>query len=137
MRWAPTDWCASTSTAGGAAPRGAPGSPGWGRGRGGWGKAGRPAPPAGGSPSGPRRGGGGLECVGRPVASLVDLAFGPGKVTVPIAADESIRRAADPCRVRELEAADIAVLKVQPLGGVRACLRIAEDIGLPVVVSSA
>jgi O-succinylbenzoate synthase len=26
---------------------------------------------------------------------------------------------------------------VQPLGGVRACLRIAEDIGLPVVVSSA
>jgi O-succinylbenzoate synthase len=29
------------------------------------------------------------------------------------------------------------VLKVQPLGGVRACLRIAEDIGLPVVVSSA
>jgi O-succinylbenzoate synthase len=31
----------------------------------------------------------------------------------------------------------VAVLKVQPLGGVRACLRIAEDIGLPVVVSSA
>ena len=29
------------------------------------------------------------------------------------------------------------MLKVQPLGGVRACLRIAEDIGLPVVVSSA
>ena len=58
-------------------------------------------------------------------------------VDVPIAADESIRRAADPYRVRDLEAADIAVLKVQPLGGVRACLRIAEDIGLPVVVSSA
>ena len=56
---------------------------------------------------------------------------------MPIAADESIRRAADPYRVRDLEAADIAVLKVQPLGGVRACLRIAEDIGLPVVVSSA
>jgi O-succinylbenzoate synthase len=39
--------------------------------------------------------------------------------------------------VARLEAADIAVLKVQPLGGVRACLRIAEQIGLPVVVSSA
>jgi O-succinylbenzoate synthase len=39
--------------------------------------------------------------------------------------------------VRALDAADIAVLKVQPLGGVRACLRIAERIGLPVVVSSA
>ncbi|MDP3894894.1 enolase C-terminal domain-like protein, partial [Nocardioides sp.] len=58
-------------------------------------------------------------------------------VDVPIAADESIRRAEDPYRVRDLEAADIAVLKVQPLGGVRACLRIADDIGLPVVVSSA
>ena len=59
------------------------------------------------------------------------------RVDVPIAADESIRRAADPYRVRDLEAADVAVLKVQPLGGVRACLRIADDIGLPVVVSSA
>ncbi|HET7432725.1 MAG TPA: enolase C-terminal domain-like protein, partial [Nocardioides sp.] len=39
--------------------------------------------------------------------------------------------------VRDLDAADIAVLKVQPLGGVRACLQIAADIGLPVVVSSA
>jgi O-succinylbenzoate synthase len=39
--------------------------------------------------------------------------------------------------VARLAAADVAVLKVQPLGGVRACLRIAEQIGLPVVVSSA
>ncbi len=59
------------------------------------------------------------------------------RTSVPIAADESIRRAEDPMRVVALEAADIAVLKVQPLGGVRACLRIAEQIGLPVVVSSA
>ena len=66
-----------------------------------------------------------------------DLAVVRRRVDVPIAADESIRRAADPYRVRDLEAADVAVLKVQPLGGVRACLRIAEDIGLPVVVSSA
>jgi O-succinylbenzoate synthase len=58
-------------------------------------------------------------------------------VSEPIAADESIRRAGDPLRVARLEAADVAVLKVQPLGGVRACLRIAEEIGLPVVVSSA
>ena len=40
-------------------------------------------------------------------------------------------------RWRSAQAADIAVLKVQPLGGVRACLQIAERIGLPVVVSSA
>ena len=58
-------------------------------------------------------------------------------LNVLVAADESVRRADDPLRVAELEAADIAVLKVQPLGGVRACLEIAERIGLPVVVSSA
>jgi len=80
---------------------------------------------------------GGLEYVEQPVASVEDLALVRRRAGVPIAADESIRRAADPYRVRDLEAADIAVLKVQPLGGVRACLRIAEDIGLPVVVSSA
>ena len=83
------------------------------------------------------RAAGGLEYVEQPVADVEDLARVRRRVEVPIAADESIRRAADPYRVRDLEAADIAVLKVQPLGGVRACLRIAEDIGLPVVVSSA
>jgi O-succinylbenzoate synthase len=83
------------------------------------------------------RAAGGLEYVEQPCASVEDLAAVRRRVGVPVAADESIRRAADPYRVRDLEAADIAVLKVQPLGGVRACLRIAEDIGLPVVVSSA
>ncbi|KQY50163.1 o-succinylbenzoate synthase [Nocardioides sp. Root140] len=83
------------------------------------------------------RAAGGLEYVEQPCADVEDLAAVRRVVEVPIAADESIRRAADPYRVRDLEAADIAVLKVQPLGGVRACLRIAEDIGLPVVVSSA
>ena len=83
------------------------------------------------------RAAGGLEYVEQPVAAVEDLAMVRRRVQVPVAADESIRRAEDPYRVRDLEAADIAVLKVQPLGGVRACLRIAEDIGLPVVVSSA
>lgn len=80
---------------------------------------------------------GGLEYVEQPCEAVEDLAWVRRKVGVRIAADESIRRAEDPYRVRDLAAADIAVLKVQPLGGVRACLRIAEDIGLPVVVSSA
>ncbi|MER6942172.1 o-succinylbenzoate synthase, partial [Nocardioides sp. NPDC000441] len=83
------------------------------------------------------RAAGGLEYVEQPCATVEELADVRRKVDVPIAADESIRRAADPYRVRDLEAADVAVLKVQPLGGVRACLRIAEDIGLPCVVSSA
>ena len=83
------------------------------------------------------RAAGGLEYVEQPVAAVEDLARVRRRVSVPIAADESIRRAEDPYRVRDLAAADVAVLKVQPLGGVRACLRIAEEIGLPVVVSSA
>lgn len=83
------------------------------------------------------RAAGGLEYAEQPCATVEELAAVRRRASVLIAADESIRRAADPYRVRDLEAADIAVLKVQPLGGVRACLRIAEEIGLPVVVSSA
>lgn len=79
----------------------------------------------------------GLEYVEQPCATVEELAAVRRRVDVPIAADESIRRAEDPFRVVEHAAADIAVLKVQPLGGVRACLDIAERIGLPVVVSSA
>ncbi|AZN29956.1 O-succinylbenzoate synthase [Flaviflexus salsibiostraticola] len=79
----------------------------------------------------------GLEYVEQPVASVEDLATVRAAVNVPIAADESIRRAEDPYRVAEQDAADLIICKVQPLGGVRACLRLAADIGLPVVVSSA
>ncbi|WP_328990734.1 o-succinylbenzoate synthase [Kribbella sp. NBC_01245] len=78
-----------------------------------------------------------LEYVEQPCASVEDLALVRRRTDVLVAADESIRNAEDPLRVRDLEAADIAVLKVQPIGGVRACLDIAEQIGLPVVVSSA
>lgn len=78
-----------------------------------------------------------LEYVEQPVASVEELALVRRQVDVPIAADESIRRAADPYRVKNLAAADIVVLKLQPLGGVSACLRLAEEIALPVVVSSA
>lgn len=83
-----------------------------------------------------------LEYVEQPCRSVEELAdlrrrLARGGSNVLLAADESIRRAEDPYRVAELGAADIAVLKVQPLGGVRACLEIADRIGLPVVVSSA
>jgi o-succinylbenzoate synthase len=78
-----------------------------------------------------------LEYVEQPCASVEDLAAVRRRTNVLVAADESIRRAEDPLLVKKLEAADIAVLKVQPIGGVRACLEIAEQIGLPVVVSSA
>lgn len=79
----------------------------------------------------------GLEYVEQPCATVADLAAVRRATDVPVAADESIRRAADPLRVVREEAADVVVLKVQPLGGVRACLELAEQVGLPVVVSSA
>ena len=79
----------------------------------------------------------GLEYAEQPCATLDEMAELRRAVLVPLAADESIRRAEDPLRVRAAGAADIVVLKVQPLGGVRAALRIAEACGLPVVVSSA
>lgn len=78
-----------------------------------------------------------LEYAEQPVASLDDMARLRRRVDVPLAADESVRRAEDPLRVAGLEAADIVVLKVQPIGGVRRCLEVAEGCGLPVVVSSA
>jgi O-succinylbenzoate synthase len=78
-----------------------------------------------------------LEYVEQPCPTLEELAAVRARVDTPVAADESIRRAEDPLRVRAADAADIVVLKVQPLGGVRAALAVAEACGLPVVVSSA
>jgi O-succinylbenzoate synthase len=83
------------------------------------------------------RAAGGLEYAEQPVPTVADLAAVRRRTQVLIAADESIRRAQDPMAVVRAEAADVVVLKVQPLGGVRACLRLAERVGLPVVVSSA
>ncbi|HEY3482597.1 MAG TPA: o-succinylbenzoate synthase [Streptomyces sp.] len=80
---------------------------------------------------------GGLEYAEQPVPSIEDLAAVRRRVSVRIAADESIRRAEDPLKVAVAGAADIAVLKVAPLGGVRRALEVAEACGLPCVVSSA
>jgi O-succinylbenzoate synthase len=79
----------------------------------------------------------GLEYAEQPCATLDEMAELRRHIDIPVAADESIRRAEDPLRVRTAGAADIVMLKVQPLGGVRAALEVAEACGLPVVVSSA
>ena len=54
-----------------------------------------------------------------------------------IAADESVRKVEDPMAVVRAGAADVLVLKAQPLGGVTNALKIAAECGLPVTVSSA
>lgn len=61
---------------------------------------------------------------------LADLA-------VPIAADESVRKADDPLEIARSGAADVLVLKAAPLGGVRRTLAIADQARMPAVVSSA
>ena len=57
--------------------------------------------------------------------------------TVLIAADEAVRKETDPLAVAQAQAADLIVVKVQPLGGVRRALSIVEHTGLEAVVSSA
>jgi O-succinylbenzoate synthase len=79
----------------------------------------------------------GLEYAEQPCATLDELAALRRRTDVLLAADESIRKASDPLAVRAAGAADIVVLKVAPLGGVRAALAVAQSCGLPVVVSSA
>ncbi len=78
-----------------------------------------------------------LEYLEQPCATVEELAALRRKVAVPIAADESIRKADDPLRVVRARAADVAVLKVAPLGGVARMLDIAAQIDIPIVVSSA
>lgn len=78
-----------------------------------------------------------MQYVEQPCHSIDELAAVRRKVTVRIAADESIRRAKDPSRLAVAGAADIAVIKCTPLGGVRRALQMAEAAGLPCVVSSA
>lgn len=79
----------------------------------------------------------GLEYVEQPVRTLEELAEVRRRVAVPVAADELVRLGPDPMAVVQAEAADLLVLKVQPLGGINRSLDLALRCGLPVVVSSA
>lgn len=81
-----------------------------------------------------------IEYVEQPCATVTELAAVRRRSGVRVAADESIRLTAEDDRAAVLErltdAVDVAIVKVGPLGGVRAALRVAA-LGLPVVVSSA
>jgi O-succinylbenzoate synthase len=77
-----------------------------------------------------------LELVEQPVATIDELATLRRKVDVPLAADECVRTLDDARRIRALNAVDVLVLKVQPLGGVRAALAVTETAGVPAFVTS-
>jgi o-succinylbenzoate synthase len=81
-----------------------------------------------------------LEYVEQPCATIDELAQIRKRVKymgIPIAADESVRKAEDPIAVARAKAADILIIKAQPLGGIERALEIIAEAGLPVVVSSA
>jgi o-succinylbenzoate synthase len=88
---------------------------------------------------------GGLQYAEQPCRTVEELAEVRRRTRVPLAADESIRRAEDPLAVARAGAADVAVVKSTPLGGVRRSLAVAEQLSgnpeevvrLRVVVSSA
>lgn len=79
----------------------------------------------------------GLEYVEQPVRTIDEMIELRRLVNVPIAADEVVRLASDPMEVVDRGAADILILKVQPLGGVARVLDLAARSGMPVVLSSA
>ncbi|MFC0581557.1 o-succinylbenzoate synthase [Micrococcoides hystricis] len=83
-----------------------------------------------------------LEYAEQPVAGIEDLArlreqLRARGIDTLIAADEAVRKSADPLRVAQLGAADLIVVKAQPLGGIRRARAIITEAGLPAVISSA
>lgn len=81
-----------------------------------------------------------LDYVEQPCASVPELAELRERIAdlgIDIAADESVRRAADPLAVARAGAADVLIVKAAPLGGVRRAEALIAEAGLPAVVSSA
>ncbi|MFB2579739.1 o-succinylbenzoate synthase [Herbiconiux sp. P15] len=81
-----------------------------------------------------------LEYLEQPCASVEELAELRRRTKylgIPVAADESVRKAEDPLAVARAGAADLLVVKAQPLGGIRRALAVVAEAGLPAVISSA
>lgn len=83
-----------------------------------------------------------LEYIEQPVSTIAELKqlreqLAKRELLLKVAVDESIRKSSDPLTVAREKAADIAVIKVQPLGGIREAMAIASETGLEIVVSSA
>lgn len=78
-----------------------------------------------------------LEYVEQPVATVTEMAELRRRVGIPIAADEVVRQSPEPLRVLEEGAADVLILKVQPMGGISRVLELASRASVPVVISSA
>lgn len=80
-----------------------------------------------------------FEYVEQPCATIEEMRELKEKIHIPlkIAADEVLRKAEDPFAIDLQGAADVLMLKVQPLGGIARSRALAEHHQLPVVISSA
>ena len=81
-----------------------------------------------------------LEYVEQPCSTLDELAELRERthyMDIPIAADENIRKAEDPRAVAQAVAADVLILKAQPLAGISKIVKLSEEVALPIVLSSA
>lgn len=80
-----------------------------------------------------------LEYFEQPVKTIGELAevrLKLSRIGIKVAADESVRKVSDPLAVAQANAADVLVLKAQPLGGISNALAISNEAGLPVTISS-
>ncbi len=73
----------------------------------------------------------------RTIAELAELRVKLSRIGMRVAADESVRKVSDPMAVVHANAADVLVLKAQPLGGIQSALRIIDEARMPVTISSA
>lgn len=71
------------------------------------------------------------------IAELAEVRLKLARIGIKVAADESVRKVSDPLAVAHANAADVLVIKAQPLGGIRSALEITREANLPVTVSSA
>ena len=78
-----------------------------------------------------------LEYVEQPVATLAEMKSLRASIPIPLAADELVRQSPHPLQVIDEGAADVLILKVQPMGGVNRVLDLANRSTIPVVISSA
>jgi O-succinylbenzoate synthase len=78
-----------------------------------------------------------FEYVEQPVATIEEMIELRRRTGVRLAADELLRLSPDPLRIVESGAADVLVVKVQPMGGVGRVVDFASRSGVPVVISSA
>ena len=80
-----------------------------------------------------------IDYIEQPCGTLEELRELKSKLngTVRISGDEVLRKARDPFSIDLVNAVDVLMLKVQPLGGLERSMALAAHHGLPVVVSSA